>query len=295
MRATGSTFGRLVALVAIVALVGVALGLGLGYPISKIEVASDDSVELDQSLLPGTFDPEAALIAQSDLPDSWQPSDADFATFSMIGSPICGQAAEISNQLGTKLDTRVPGPGEPGLHPLRGRPRAAPGRRHRLRQRDGPVVRRVRRLLPRGRRRDDQGRRARRPARLAHHRLRQPHPVAAQGRHPPARGVHGGRRRDRVDPVRRSDPAAAEPARHRAEAHPHPRRARPVRQEAEDRRRAVAAPRADDDVDHDARRSPPTTLPPTTTTRPKSPHDHPARPRPRTAPPAAPVTTPPGQ
>ena len=115
MRATGSTFGRLVALVAIVALVGVALGLGLGYPISKIEVASDDSVELDQSLLPGTFDPEAALIAQSDLPDSWQPSDADFATFSMIGSPICGQATEISNQLGTKLDTVFQDPANQGF------------------------------------------------------------------------------------------------------------------------------------------------------------------------------------
>jgi hypothetical protein len=115
LRATGSTFSRLVALVVIVVLVGVAVGLGLGYPISKIEVATDDSVELDQSLLPGTFDPEAALIAQNDLPKSWQPSEADFATFSMIGSPICGQAPEISNQLGSKLDTVFQDPSNQGF------------------------------------------------------------------------------------------------------------------------------------------------------------------------------------
>jgi hypothetical protein len=103
LRLAGTTAGRVVLLVAIVAVVGVAVGLGVGYPISKIEVASDNAVELDQIPLPGTFDPEAALIAKSDLPDSWQVSDANFETFSMIGSPICGQAPEISNQLGTKL------------------------------------------------------------------------------------------------------------------------------------------------------------------------------------------------
>ena len=82
-------------------LIGLAAGVGGVLLVSGTARAT--WVTFDPVGLPGTFDPEAALIAQSDLPGSWQASEADFETFSMIGSPICGQAPEIANQLGTKL------------------------------------------------------------------------------------------------------------------------------------------------------------------------------------------------
>ena len=102
-RTAGGTLIRLAALIAIVAVVGVGLGFAVGYPVSKIDVSAESAVSLDHAALAGTFDPEAALVEPSDLPDNWQPADPAFAKFSMIGSPICGQAPEIPNPLGDKL------------------------------------------------------------------------------------------------------------------------------------------------------------------------------------------------
>ena len=93
----------MLALLAIVGISGVVVGLGVAYPVSKINVSAENVVALDQVDLAGSFDPQLALVTGDDLPDNWTDGDPAFAKFSMIGSPICGQTPEIADQLGDKL------------------------------------------------------------------------------------------------------------------------------------------------------------------------------------------------
>ena len=82
---------------------GVAVGFAVGYPVSKINVSAENVVALNQVELAGSFDPQLALVTGDDLPDNWTDGDPGIAKFSMIGSPICGQTPEITDQLGDKL------------------------------------------------------------------------------------------------------------------------------------------------------------------------------------------------
>ncbi len=90
-------------LLGIVALAGVVLGFGLGYPISRIKVSGDNAVALDQNALAGTFDPQAALVTAADLPTSWAATDTAFEAYSLLGAEVCGQTASITHQVGSRL------------------------------------------------------------------------------------------------------------------------------------------------------------------------------------------------
>lgn len=98
----GATSRRVGLLVAIVVVCGIAVGVAVGYPISQLDIATDDALALDQNAI-RSFDLEAALLALDDLPDGWILSEKDLSPFTMIGQPICGQTPEIGNQLGQKL------------------------------------------------------------------------------------------------------------------------------------------------------------------------------------------------
>jgi hypothetical protein len=103
VRGAGSTGMRIVVLLVIVGAVGAIIGLGLGYPISRIKVSGDTAVGLDQPSLAGTFDPQAALVTAADLPSNWTPTDTTFEAYSLIGAPICGQTTKIGDQVGSRL------------------------------------------------------------------------------------------------------------------------------------------------------------------------------------------------
>jgi hypothetical protein len=103
VRGAGSTGARIVVLLVIVGAVGAVVGLGIGYPISRIKVSGDTAVSLDQPTLAGTFDPQAALVTAADLPSNWAPTDTSFEAYSLIGAPVCGQTAKISDQVGSRL------------------------------------------------------------------------------------------------------------------------------------------------------------------------------------------------
>ncbi|MCC6225157.1 MAG: hypothetical protein IT195_01955 [Microthrixaceae bacterium] len=101
-RRTGAMTSRFGLLAAIIALCGVALGVAVGYPISQLDISTDEAVVLDQNSI-RSFDLEAALLGAEDLPDGWSLSEKDLSTFTMIGQPICGQTPVIDNQMGQKL------------------------------------------------------------------------------------------------------------------------------------------------------------------------------------------------
>jgi hypothetical protein len=103
VRGAGSTGARIVVLLVIIGAVGTLIGLGLGYPISRIKVSGDNAVSLDQPALNGTFDPQQALVTAADLPNNWAATDDSFEAYSLVGAPICGQTVKIGNQVGTPL------------------------------------------------------------------------------------------------------------------------------------------------------------------------------------------------
>lgn len=102
LRRAGTATGRLGMLAAIVAASGLAVGLAVAYPISKIELPTEDAVVLEQNSVK-SFDLADALIQPDDLPSGWSLSETDLAAYSMIGQPICGQTPTIDNQMGNKL------------------------------------------------------------------------------------------------------------------------------------------------------------------------------------------------
>lgn len=110
----GTTFGKLVALVALVGLTGVACGLAFGYPVGKIDLQVSTARQVDHAALQssGSFDPSAALVQASDLPEGWTVSDQSLSAFSLFGpaGQFCGIDVDQSARLGDPLERSFVGP-----------------------------------------------------------------------------------------------------------------------------------------------------------------------------------------
>jgi len=94
---------RVVTLLTIVAIGGLLLGFGIGYPLSKVDFNVDVAKQLDHNALIGTFDPELALVQPGDLPTTFAQTDVDLSVFSIVGASFCGEQPTLDGQLGDKL------------------------------------------------------------------------------------------------------------------------------------------------------------------------------------------------
>ena len=94
---------RVLSLLTIVAIGGLLLGFGIGYPLSKVDFNVAVAKQIDHNALIGTFDPELALVQPSDLPSTFAQSDVDLSLFSIVGASFCGEQPKVDGQLGDKL------------------------------------------------------------------------------------------------------------------------------------------------------------------------------------------------
>lgn len=95
--------GRFGALLVIIVIAGLLLGLGIGYPLSKVQLNVRSAESLDQVALAGQFDPALALVQQGDLPGNFTESPDNLAPFGLLGSSVCGDTPVVSAPLGEKL------------------------------------------------------------------------------------------------------------------------------------------------------------------------------------------------
>lgn len=95
--------GRFGVLLVVIVSAGLLLGLGIGYPLSKIQLNVRSAESLDQVALAGQFDPALALVQQGDLPRNFTESPDNLAPLALIGSTACGDTPVVSAPLGEKL------------------------------------------------------------------------------------------------------------------------------------------------------------------------------------------------
>lgn len=86
-------------LVLLLVVSGMALGLVLAYPVSKVRLSEAAAIQLDQAALAGKVDPEQALVTTGDVGGGWQPGDERLATFGLFGAPFCGERVELPEAL----------------------------------------------------------------------------------------------------------------------------------------------------------------------------------------------------
>lgn len=104
LRLLGATSTRFLALLAVIGVAGVGLGYAVGYPVSKLDVAGDDAVLLDQQLLAGSFQPSEALVSTADLGSNWQPAAEEAVDeIDLLAESYCGSVAELPSTVGEPL------------------------------------------------------------------------------------------------------------------------------------------------------------------------------------------------
>jgi hypothetical protein len=116
LRAASKRFGnqivRIVLLVALIALSGMAVGYAAGYPLRYVDYEASSAVQLDQASLAGTIDVQQALVSQADLPAGWAPGDAKLGSFGVLGADVCGTAIETPTPLSAKEAAVFTKPGD---------------------------------------------------------------------------------------------------------------------------------------------------------------------------------------
>ncbi len=75
-RRVGNQGARLILLVTIVVISGMAVGYAVGYPLRYVDYQATDAVSLDQSALAGNVAIEDSLVTAADLGPGWVPGDA---------------------------------------------------------------------------------------------------------------------------------------------------------------------------------------------------------------------------
>lgn len=95
----GSQTSRLILLVAIVGVSGVALGYALGYPLRYVDYEASSAIALDQASLAGTIEPTEALVSADDLGPAWAAGDAALGSFGVLGADVCGEVIETPTPL----------------------------------------------------------------------------------------------------------------------------------------------------------------------------------------------------
>jgi hypothetical protein len=108
----GNQVVRIVMLVALIALSGMAVGYAVGYPLRYVDYEASSAVQLDQASLAGTIDVEQALVAQGDLPAGWAPGDEKLGSFGVLGADVCGTPVETPTPLSAKEAVVFTKPGD---------------------------------------------------------------------------------------------------------------------------------------------------------------------------------------
>lgn len=90
-------------LIVVIAVAGLLLGFGIGYPLSKVDLSVRSTTQLDHVALAGSFDPELAEVQPGDLPGNYTATDADLSPFALIGGTFCGETPTVPSPLGAKL------------------------------------------------------------------------------------------------------------------------------------------------------------------------------------------------
>jgi hypothetical protein len=101
-RRVGDQGLRLVLLVAIVAISGMAVGYAVGYPLRFVDYDTSTAVSLDQANLAGTVEVADALVSAEDLGATWTPGDPALGSFGVLGADVCGETIETPTPLSAK-------------------------------------------------------------------------------------------------------------------------------------------------------------------------------------------------
>jgi len=94
-----SKLARVLMLVLLLAVSGMALGLVFAYPVSKVKLSEAAAIELDQAALAGKADPEQAVVTLTDLGQGWEAGNAALAQYGILGSKFCGDEVTIPTAL----------------------------------------------------------------------------------------------------------------------------------------------------------------------------------------------------
>ncbi|MEZ5348045.1 MAG: hypothetical protein R2714_02435 [Microthrixaceae bacterium] len=105
MRRLGNQSARIVLLVAIVALSGMALGYAAGFPLRYVDYEPSSAISLDQASLAGTVEVTDALVSQEDLGSAWVPGDPALAAFGVLGADVCGEPIDTPTPLSAREAT----------------------------------------------------------------------------------------------------------------------------------------------------------------------------------------------
>lgn len=98
----GAQGARIILLVAIVALSGMALGYTIGYPLRYVDYTASSAIQLDQAGLAGKIEVAKSLVAAEDLGSGWTPGDAALGSFGVLGADVCGNPIETPTPLSAK-------------------------------------------------------------------------------------------------------------------------------------------------------------------------------------------------
>ena len=93
---------RVVALLLLLVVSGIAIGLLVAFPVSRIQLNSSGAIRLNQANLVGRTDAQAAVISQDDLPVAWAPGDPALAGFGVLGSSFCGKQVPVPTALSSE-------------------------------------------------------------------------------------------------------------------------------------------------------------------------------------------------
>jgi hypothetical protein len=91
----GSQTSRLILLVAIVGVSGVALGYALGYPLRYVDYEASSAIALDQASLAGTIEPTEALVSAEDLGPAWASGDTALGEVIETPTPLSPREAAV--------------------------------------------------------------------------------------------------------------------------------------------------------------------------------------------------------
>ena len=94
-----SKLARVLVLVLLLAVSGMAIGLVLAYPVSKVRLSEAAAIDLDQGALAGKADPEQAVVTLTDLGDGWSVGNSALSQYGILGSKFCGDEVKLPTSL----------------------------------------------------------------------------------------------------------------------------------------------------------------------------------------------------
>ena len=94
-----SKLARVLILVLLLSVTGMAIGLVLAYPVSQVHLSEAAAINLDQGALAGKADPEQAVVTLTDLGEPWAVGNAALSQYGILGSKFCGEEVKVPTSL----------------------------------------------------------------------------------------------------------------------------------------------------------------------------------------------------